>query len=461
MATYTNHYGLIRFTFSESLATNDYQFTSRNLDVIDQVLHKLESEVFTGSAAIGTPGPPTLLLSSVGGNIPSGRTVRYKITWVDGFGAESAASVESVISTPGPVSSPGAPSLSVVTTGGTLKPGNYFYALSAYVSADTNETRVGTQAYLAASVGTSTNTFTLTLPSTPAGADGFNIFRRGPGETQFYWLESIATNVATPPSTYVDTGSVLPSNTRQPIARNLTNSTNQIAVTVPGATPTVPAGYTWKIYRTMEVGNYNQSFLKWVVEETSQGSGIVEPDYDDIGLTPNSGVPPTESQITASTSRLNALELLLPHGPIVKFQVGDMAIYTETLFQITALNLSPQGGRMYSFDGMLMYSVEASENMKFVVACANSSVQIKFVTNPGPGDGTVNLKDTVVRNAGDSSATPGIPDPVGVSISGTVDLYDVASSVYPTITISAAKITEAATPLTPLVIKRGSWLRLI
>lgn len=307
MASTTGFYGLQKLGAGDTLNYNDYAFTNQNIDIIDRVLHKLDEAVFGGVAGIADPDEgPSLELSTSGGVIPGGRTLRYKFTYVDANGNETAASPETSITTTAPVTRPSQPSLTTDATGSLLA-GNYFYIVSAYVDVNTAETNGSPAATINIPSGTN-NSVTLTLPSLPSGATGFNIFRRGPGETQFYYLDSVDMDVATPPTTYFDDNSVTVNNSRTPSATNLTYATNSIAITLPGATPAVPDGYTWKLYRTFVSGNYDSSLLEWVVTETSEGSGIINPVAYDYGGRTTIGKPPTVSSITGTTSRIDTLE---------------------------------------------------------------------------------------------------------------------------------------------------------
>lgn len=303
----TNFFGLYKVGPGTSLADNDYQFGTRDRDKIDALLYKgAVGHTHTGDdVAVEDPTQaPQLTLETTGGNIPAGVTVRYKYTYVDEFGSETAASPEATIATPTAVSAPGAPILSSVATGGALLPGNYFYALSAYAGANTNETVPGPRGYLTINSGT-TNVITLILPTVPVGADGFNVYRRAPGELNYSYLESIDMSVATPPTDYEDDGALNPNCNRQPPRVNTTNSTNSITVVLPGATPTVPAGLTWKVYRTFVAGNYSASLLQHVVEETTEGSGIINPEFDDVGASTQSSSPPTASEFISNPSKID------------------------------------------------------------------------------------------------------------------------------------------------------------
>lgn len=308
MASTTGFYGLQKLESGDALSTNDYAFTSRNVDVVDRLLHKFDEAIFSGVTPLDDPTDgPSLDVSTTGGIIPAGRTVRYKYTYVDVYGNETAGSPEVSVTTNAPVSRPSQPGLTSATSGGTLLAGNYFYVISAYVDVNTAETNGSAAATINVPTGT-TNAITLALPSLPTNATGFNIFRRGPGEVQFYYLDSVDMDVATPPTSYVDDNSVTITNSRTPSATNLTFATNSISITLPGATPAVPDGYTWKVYRTFVSGNYDSSLLQHVVTETSEGSGIIDPVAYDYGSRTSVGKPPSVSSITGNVSRITTLE---------------------------------------------------------------------------------------------------------------------------------------------------------
>ena len=298
----TVYYGLQKLGPSDALTTNDFSFTWFNIDTIDRLLYKINRAFFDQNRPIENPATgPTLTVSPEGGTIPASTTVRYKYTFVDVYGNETAGSPETVITTPAQVDAPNAPGISYaeflpdnVTPAGTLTFGTYFYALSAYVGVDSHETLTTSPAFVSILGTSTTNAITLTLPSLPAGASGFVVYKRGPGQSIYYYLDTIDMMVATPPSTYSDNGSVSQNISRSPSNVNTTNASNSITVTVPDEE--VPVGYTWKIYRTYTT-SYDSSFLNWVTEETTLGSGIIMPSYVDVGNGTNLGHPPSRSLI--------------------------------------------------------------------------------------------------------------------------------------------------------------------
>lgn len=344
MAGSTDNYGLQTLSAGDSLNINGYQFTRADRQTIDRLLYiGAESHRHDGEAgASSSPSsPPTVALNTTGGNIPAGTLVAYKYTLVDATGAESSPSPEITVTTAAPISSPGAPSLARYLTGGTLIGGNYYYVLSAYSGVQTSETRPGDTAFVTLASSSSTWRVELTLPSLPVGADGFNVFRRSPGESKYSFMDTIDMQVATPPTVYVDDGSINVNCNRQPPVRNTTNASNSIDVALPGATPTVPEGFTWKLYRSYSSGAYNNSLLSWVVEETAENSGIITPLYTDEGDSTSFGSPPVQSQFIASPGKIE----LTDGGEVEGFlPVSRNVIPVSTTFTFPGLLDAPVEG---------------------------------------------------------------------------------------------------------------------
>lgn len=311
MAGQTSHYGLTRLEGGESFSTDGYKYTNSDRDTIDRLLYVMgESHHHLGSnVTLTEPITAPVLTRSSGGSIPAGSRVYYKYSYLSVRGEETKASPESFIDMPAAVQEPGAPTLSQATTGGVLNPGDYYYVLSAYVGSSIFETRATNPIYLTVPLGTSTNVVTLTYPSAPAGMTGWNIYRRAPGEMKYFFLVSVASG----PLTYVDNGSVAENCDRTIATLNTTNNNNKVTITLPGATPTVPVGYTWRIYRTFILSNYENSTLKTVVEYTAETTPRIVPYYADIGIGTTSGKP-----LTATVATNNPAKVLLTGGAEVQ-----------------------------------------------------------------------------------------------------------------------------------------------
>lgn len=318
MPDYSAHYNLTMLDIGDEFSVNNGAFLNRNISNLDQKVYLgAEGHHHDGESAVDydpTAGP-SLVLVPGSGSIPGGRTIRYRYTLVDTHGQETAASPEATITTPAPVIAPGTPTV-VRSTGGILLPGNYFYVLTAYKDANSLETTAGPRAYTSLTFSSGEKTITLDLPSVPAGADGFNVYRRSPGSTRFQWLDSIAMNVATPPTEYVDDGSIAEDCNRTVPHRNTTATTNSVLVSLPGATPSLPDGFTWKIYRTYVSGDYDSSLLHHVVEETSEGSGIIEISYSDVGASTLNSKFPAFTEIAGSPTKVLLTDMAEVQGTV-------------------------------------------------------------------------------------------------------------------------------------------------
>lgn len=315
MAGYTDNYGFTWLDGDDDPSTDDYAFFDGNIKSFDALLAASFGHEHTGSASdITNPTlAPNLAIDNTSGALPPGTSVRYKYSYIDSYGNETAASPEAVYNIPAAVSPPGGPSLEYAASGGTLLGGTYFYLLTAYVTDNTAETSKGAISTIALSWVSGVNSITLTLPSVPSGATGFNVYRKKPQETGYTYVTSIDMSVA-PPTTWTDAG--FASSARTPPAANKTNAVNNITVTLPESLPT---GATWKLYRTFVSSNWSGSLLKHVVEETSPGSGTIVTEFNDVGDGASSGTPPTSSSIAISPQKIDMTDMnnvsgVLPPG---------------------------------------------------------------------------------------------------------------------------------------------------
>lgn len=301
----TPHYAYHMLRDGEKFSRDDYAFTWQdrlNMDHKDYL--GAEGHKHTGAGPqVVTPTVPLNLTMEDGGYLPAGTTVRYKYTWVDQYGAETGPSAEATVSTPVPIATPDRPQVSSSNTGGSLLTGNYFYVLSAYVDDINHETSFGGRGYTTILSG-STNSITLTFPTLPAGADGWNIYRRAPGGTRYLYIDTVDMSVATPPTEYVDVGATADNNKIAP-AFNNTGQSKKVTVSLPGATPAVPEGLSWKLYRTYVSGDWDHSLVHWIVEVVDESIDTVEPYYEDLGNATLAGTFPTTSQIIGSPSKID------------------------------------------------------------------------------------------------------------------------------------------------------------
>lgn len=291
MSTYTQHYNFKRLGPQDGLNDDGSKFGTTDRDVMDREIYRGATHHHTGAVStVVAPIAPALQMSATPGNLLPSTRYYYKITYINGAGDESLASPESYIDTPAPVASPSAPVVVTSGAGGLLASGNYFYALSAYSPDATRETIAGTPTMVTTGAG-STNKNTVTLPTLPAGAIGFNLYRLVPSGIGYFLLATIPMNITTPPSTYVDTGSAIASAERTLPISNTTNSHLAISVSIGGTTPTVPPGMLWRIYRTAVQFNYAVSLITTITDGT--------PTYLDLGAGASTGSPPVQSGTTA------------------------------------------------------------------------------------------------------------------------------------------------------------------
>lgn len=318
MVTYTDDYGLARLGAGDSLASDNYKFGTTDRDFIAQML-RLGAETHHHNGAVaGNTGLEvgarsiTLTHSQDAGVIPGGLRVYYEFTIVVD-GVESNPSAPVYFDTPAPIASPLAPTLSTASTGGVLLPGNYYYVLTAYTGTNTQETRGPSPKYILIPSGTSTNIVTVTLPALPAGADGFNVYRKKPGGVRYDYVASIDMTVATPPTVFIDDGSIEEDCNRTLPSQNYTNIQNMITVELTGD-PLDP-GDGWRIYRTYVENDYLNSRIADLPDD--------ELEFEDLGAA-GLGSPPTEGVAVGSPDRIlltNADEVqgTLPPGMVSGF----------------------------------------------------------------------------------------------------------------------------------------------
>jgi len=286
----TSHYGLDTVGQGDTFSAHGYKFGTTDRETVDFLLARGAELHRHDGQTIGVEAPTaglSLDLSSSGGTLPPSTRIYYKFTWVTNDGQESMAGPEAWIDTPPAVTRPSPPVLTPASTGGTLLPGVYYYVVSAYVTSSTLETLASDPAFVNLVGPTGENMVTLTMPTLPPGATGFNIYCRKPGQSKYFYIDS------TTDTTWVDTGSVAQDCDRSNPSRNATNTSNKVIVSLPGATPAVPEGVTWKIYRTYAPGNYTRSLLHHVVEALEENRPTITPTYTDIGLPTTNGAPPS------------------------------------------------------------------------------------------------------------------------------------------------------------------------
>lgn len=292
MTSKTEHYQLEQLSGGEPFSSDGQQYTTTDRATIDRVLYQgAQAHHHNGAAAVNenpTTGL-TLTLDTTQGLLAGGQTVTYVWTLVDVNGFETAASPPVFLDTPGQAATPGSPTISADSLAGTLPAGAYSYCVSAYTgSVNTSETPASVPVSVQLNA---TGEITLFFPTQPAGTVGWNIYRRKPGGVVYFYVTSVTT------TSWVDNGSLPDICSRVSPTRNTTSSTNTITVTLPGVTPTLPAGYTWNLYRTFITGNYTNSLLAHIVNGSTS--------YVDNGAATTVGAPPASSQLIGSPPQIN------------------------------------------------------------------------------------------------------------------------------------------------------------
>jgi hypothetical protein len=297
-APHTRYFGWNKLVRNASVSEDNYKILGADRDSMDLLMHVLFNHTHAGGTAASATAPstaPELLLDHDFGSLPANTRIYYCYTLVDAEGFESPPSPVASTDTPAALGAPNAPVLTPSNTGGTLLPGQYLYVLSAWKDANTFETMAPNQNAITIPAGSVTNKITLTLPTLPSGAEGFNVYRRKQSASDWEWLAEIDMTVATPPAVFVDDGSWAEDCNRSLPRRNTSNAQNEVTVSLPGATPVVPLGHTWKLYRSYINGDFSTSLVHWIVEETSEGSGVITPSYVDTGIAASDGSPPSSA----------------------------------------------------------------------------------------------------------------------------------------------------------------------
>lgn len=274
------------------ISDRGYKFSIRDRQIIDAVLRALEVHEHDGGVALVDPvGAPVITLDQDDlGQLPAGTDLFYRVSFIDIFGLETAASDEYTIRTPDALVEPMAPALAAETGAGTIsRTGTYQYAISVRNDAG-QETMVGLSSSVR--VRTGHNQVRIFLPVLPDGGVGYNVYRLSPNESEFLLIAE--TELLD--EEWLDTG--LPADTTRPLpAANLTGMNNVVHVQAPDldVDDHLPAGVAaWRIYRTFESGNYEDAALVHEVTEREDELDINSPLlvlWDDTGEETFDGVP--------------------------------------------------------------------------------------------------------------------------------------------------------------------------
>ncbi len=328
----TQHYGFNKFGAEGRISDEGYKFSLRDRDLIDAVLQSFSTHNHQAVSSNILDGPPTgiflvpTLITNLGA-LQAGRDYYYKFSYLDANGNETAASSAILASTPDATVPPESQILATADTGGSLLAGTYKYALGFYQDAG-GLTTAPNLSTIVVPTGTSTNTITIPLPLVPDGIDGWNIYRKGPGDLEYWLLISVADG----PTEYVDDGSVNPDCTKRRPAANTTNSTNSVQLDLPvSELPLDTQVVSWRLYRTSSAGSYSaNSLVATVVETTTEGGADLVTTFTDAGDPPSLGIPLDQTAVPQVPPTLDAGEI---------FKLTGKPLPSE---------LAPRGGRSFN-----------------------------------------------------------------------------------------------------------------
>ncbi len=325
----TQHFGLNKFGAEGRISDDSYKFSNKDRVTIDTLLYTLyQHDHRTAVSPVSSPAQqPTLTLSTSGGTIPAATDLYYGISFVDTFGNETAVSPLGYVRSPDALSAPGAPTLTTSSTGGTLAGGTYRYAVAFYQTSG-GVTRAPNDQSIVVPTTTSTNTITLTLETPPSGADGWKIYRKAPGEDEFFFLAQVAAG-STPPTSYTDDGTVSPDCTKKRPTVNTTNSLNSVTVAINSQDLPLPSSVgAWRIYKTTSNGVFgSRNLVHHVVETTTEGGADLVTSYVDVGASLLEGTPIYQTTIPPAIPQIDAGESLDTSGKPLPAVLAPKAVH--------------------------------------------------------------------------------------------------------------------------------------
>ncbi len=344
----TQNFGLEAFQSEGRISDNNYKFSGRDRETIDAILWMLTTHDHRDTSLVtvlaGATQYASLTVATTGGTIPAGVVFYYKISYVDEFGNETESTPAVGVGTGVALAPPPVMVLSNATTGGTLDPGIYKYALSYYQSG-IGETKATNIATINVPTGTSTNEITVTLDSLPSGATGWKIYRKGPGDSEYFLQDTVTSGP------YVDDGTDPNQDcTKFRPTSNTTNSTNKITIDIDVEDlPLDSRVSSWKIYRTSSVGFFGPStLLTTVVETTTEGGTDLVTTYVDTGASTFNGSPLSLSVVPPPVPQLDVSDIFTgdtrlpqkhaPQGihPHTTFLPGTLAVQDYNQFYVPA-----------------------------------------------------------------------------------------------------------------------------
>lgn len=294
MANQTPRFGFTTFDVpTDQLDYRQYKFSAADRELVDRVLtYAVENHTHTGSGeqpvTETAPAAPVVNVSPTGGRLPANAAIYYRYGLVDSAGQEHLASQPSSTQTGPVVISPAMPTLDINPIGN-LVAGTYSYTVSAYTQETTCETMTSGAVSTYLPTG---GAVTIDLPSLPSGATGYNVYRKGPMDTIFSFLVAHAENPLI--AAYVDDGSTAPNALRSVPTANTTATTSSATITPP-IYPYDAGAVSWRVYRTYDPANWDNSLIEW------EDSGSVT----DTGHATVVGSPLTANAATSSPTKID------------------------------------------------------------------------------------------------------------------------------------------------------------
>ena len=326
----TQHFGLQKFGSEGRISDEGHKFSNRDRDTLDALLYQLynHDHRLTGTNILNGPqNPPVVTVSNSGGTLGPGTAYWYKVSYRDSAGNETVAAPAAIAITDSVIASPPVMALSTASTGGSLAPGTYKYALSYYQSSG-GETTAPNIASISVPTGTSTNTVTITLDSLPAGATGWKIYRKAPGEVYYYLLDSTTSG-----PTYVDDGSLSPDCNKTRPTANSTNASNSVTIALnSNDLPLDTRVVDWRIYRSTNGEFGERSLIATQTETTTEGGADLVTTYTDTGDVAQVGLPLGQTTVPPSIPQLDAGDVFTSTGKRLSSDLAPLGTHAWTSF---------------------------------------------------------------------------------------------------------------------------------
>lgn len=267
MTADTPNYGLSRIATGEQITRQGNAYTDRDRLTIDLLLEALRNHSHSGDGRLPDPsGLPALTLLNGAGSLAADTTYYYRVSLIDKWGLETAASTETSVTTTSGLTVDDPPSLTL-SAGGSLAPSTYGYVFT-WVSTAGGESLPSPVSQVVITTAGSDRTVTVTIPTLPSDAAQANIYRTRIGLSNYYLVGS------TTSTSFVDSG--LPDDccgaTPPSVNTAAVNNTIDIA---PADADQATGALFWRAYRTTVSGVYltNSLVAQVPIGETISDAG--------------------------------------------------------------------------------------------------------------------------------------------------------------------------------------------